>query len=100
MAQANFLQYGVDEGNVNYGQDIFVSHISRISDYNNRTAQGLQTEVSYFNGKIAFTINPKTNLRLEAGGIVRQEKNTIARSNTAWFTFGVRSSFRNIYQDI
>ena len=100
MTQANFSQYGLSENGLNYGDNIFVSHILRVSDYNNTTAQGIKTDLRYLNGKVAYTINPKTNLRFELGGIVRQEKNSFGKSNTAWFTFGLRSTFRNIYQDI
>ncbi|RYF17554.1 MAG: gliding motility protein RemB, partial [Flavobacteriales bacterium] len=50
-------------------------------------------------GKVAYLLNPKYNLRLELGGIVRQEKNSLATHNTAMVTFGLRSSFRNLYYD-
>lgn len=99
MAQANFAQYGLDEGELNYGKNIFESYNTRTSNYGNITGQGIETDLSYMNGRIAFIVNPKTNLRVEVGGILRQEKNTLRTTNTNWLTLGLRSSFRNIYSD-
>lgn len=100
MAQANYSQYGLNEGNVNYGKDIFLPYSTRVSNDGNTTLQGVKTNLSYLNGRAAFLINPKTNLRLELGGIIRQEKNKLGTKNTQWVTFGLRSTFRNLYQDI
>ena len=99
-AQANFAQYGLDEGETNNGKNIFKSHVLRAGDYGNTITQGIKTDMSYLAGRVAYVINPKTNLRLEIGGILRQEKNVLTSTNTHWFTFGLRSTFRNIYQDI
>jgi hypothetical protein len=99
-AQANYSQYGLDEGSLNYGKDIFKSYTTRISNYGNFTTQGIKTDLSYLNGRVAYVINPKTNLRIEVGGIFRQEKNSLQTTNTNWLTFGLRSSFRNIYNDL
>lgn len=100
VAQANLSQYGLNSEGINYGKDIFKSHNSRISNYDNVTTQGIKTDLQYFNGKVGYTINPKTNLRFEIGGILRNEKNNLGTNSTSWLTFGLRSTFRNIYQDI
>jgi hypothetical protein len=46
---------------------------------------------------LAYLLNPKYNLRLELGGIYRTEKNSDFNDKTAMITFGLRSSFRQIY---
>jgi hypothetical protein len=47
-----------------------------------------------------IVLNPKYNLRLELGGIYRTEKNSDFNDKTAMITFGLRSSFRQIYTDL
>jgi hypothetical protein len=45
-------------------------------------------------------LNPKYNLRIELGGLFRYEKNTSFHDRTAMLTIGLRSSFRELYNDI
>lgn len=97
--QANVAEYGLDFGGNNYGKDIFKSYYTRIADHGNEIGQGLQTDFLYLDGRTSFLLNPKTNLRLELGAVFRNEKNSIMNDKTTWVTFGLRSSFRNLYQD-
>jgi hypothetical protein len=97
-AQANFANYGLNNGE-NVGKDINESYETRTSQNGYKTGNGLKTDFMYLDGKVSYVINPKYNLRLEAGGIFRQEKNNLSNDKTIMFTFGLRSTFRNIYQD-
>jgi hypothetical protein len=54
----------------------------------------------YLEGKVAYLINPKYNLRFELGGLVRRDKNNQFNDKTSMLTFGIRSSFRAIYNDL
>lgn len=63
------------------------------------TGQGVNTKMYYGEGTVSYIINPKYNLRLELGGIIRSEKSILGQKNTAMVSFGVRSSFRNLYHD-
>ncbi|TWR25914.1 gliding motility protein RemB [Mucilaginibacter pallidiroseus] len=63
------------------------------------TGQGLNTKLYYAEGTVSYMLNPKYNLRFEVGGIYRKEKNALTEQNTAMITFGLRSSFRNLYHD-
>lgn len=108
-AQSNLAKYGLDpqSGNydpnskLSYGKDIFESYNSRIEGrtYGHRTLQGLKTTFLYVDTRLSYLINPKTNLRLELGGVYRRESNNQFNNATNWVTFGLRSSFRNLYQD-
>jgi hypothetical protein len=53
----------------------------------------------YLDTRIAYVLNPKYNLRFEIGVVRRQEKNLLANDKTTLFNIGLRSSFRNLYQD-
>jgi len=61
--------------------------------------QGLSTQLYYAEGTVSFLINPKYNLRIELSGLYRQEKNKQSDTKTTMVTFGLRSSFRNLYHD-
>ena len=100
MVQGNYSQYGLDQGLENNGKNIFVPYRTRNGEYGHKIGNGLKTDLGYLNARLAYLINPKTNLRLELGGILRQEKNQLEINNTSLITFGLRSTFRNIYQDL
>lgn len=97
--QVNFARYGLDAQAGSIGKDIYRSYNDRQSNYGNSTTQGIKTTLLYLDGRISFLINPKINLRLEAGAVHRRENNMLANNTTNWLTFGLRSSIRNIYQD-
>ncbi|MBS1502241.1 MAG: hypothetical protein JST32_09275 [Bacteroidetes bacterium] len=59
----------------------------------------MSTTFKYAQGKISLLINPKYNLRLEAGAVLRQESNAQMDQKTALITFGLRSTFRDLYSD-
>ncbi|MBL4676095.1 MAG: gliding motility protein RemB [Mucilaginibacter sp.] len=100
MGEIDYGHYGLDMNNLNYGKDIFQSYTNPIARYGNTIGQGLSTNMVYLQGKVSYLLNPKYNLRLELGGIYRTEKNTAFNDKTGMITFGVRSSFRNIYTDL
>jgi hypothetical protein len=91
--------YGLDMNGLDYGQNIFTPYDQHLQDYGNEVGQGLHTKLYYGEGKVAFLLNPKYNLKVELGGVLRKETNMVNTSTTAWFTIGLRSSFRNIYYD-
>lgn len=99
QAQALYAAYGLDPEGTNYGKDIFKSYELRTLDYGSHVGQGLLTELYMVQGKVAYVLNPKYNLRLELGGMFRQEKNSLMKHHTAMVTFGLRTSFRNLYYD-
>ncbi|MEJ6981641.1 gliding motility protein RemB [Pedobacter sp. P351] len=100
--QGNIAEYGLDPADANFGKDIFKPYTTRNTakgNYGNQTGQGVKTDFVYFDGRTSFLLNPKTNLRIELGAVFRNEKNSLSYDKTTWLTFGLRSSFRNLYQD-
>jgi len=98
--QGNYSVYGLDENDdVNYGKDIFKSYRTIENMYGNEIGQGLKTNLGYLDGRVSYLFNPKYNLRLELGGVLRRESNSLGRNTSAMLTFGLRSSFRNLYYD-
>ena len=98
--QAEFGHYGLDPVPTdNYGKNIFKLYTNPAKLLGNYTGQGLTTNLYYTEGRVSYMLNPKYNLRLEAGALFRQERNSVNTNNTAMLTFGLRSSFRNLYYD-
>ncbi|MGD1046304.1 MAG: gliding motility protein RemB [Bacteroidota bacterium] len=98
-AQANIARYGEDSSGVNYGRDIYKSYDTRFRDYGNYTTQGVKTDLHIADLRISYVLNPLINLRLELGLIYRNMVSDISSEKSTWVTFGLRSSFRNLYYD-
>jgi hypothetical protein len=98
-AQVNVAKYGDDSVGVNYGKDIYKNYSTRVSDYGTFIGQGVKTNLLYADVRVAYVLNPLTNLRFELGAAFRRlsSPSTIQESMTV--TFGLRSSFRNLYYD-
>ncbi len=102
QGQFNLAKYGLDRLNeaTNYGKNIYRPYNTQFSRSNgNFLGQGNTTALAYLEGTASYLLNPKYNLRLELKGILRNEKQSITSNSTAWVMFGLRSSFRNLYQD-
>ncbi|MBB6111347.1 hypothetical protein SAMN05421821_111157 [Mucilaginibacter lappiensis] len=98
--ELDYGHYGLDMNNLNFGKDIFQQYVDPARAFGNYTGQGLTTNMVYLEGKVAYLLNPKYNLRFELGGLYRSEKNSQFHDKTGMITLGLRSSFRAIYNDI
>jgi len=102
QGQVNYARYGLNTATVNYGKDITLPDNTNlpISNLNGiTTGQGLATTLKYAEGTVSYVLNPKYNLRIEIGGLIRQEINSLSNAKTAMITFGLRSTFRDLYHD-
>jgi hypothetical protein len=115
--QLTYGHYGLDANGLNWGKNIFLSYAkpARYSgppeDFGNRSSpytittgnyigQGITTNMYFAEGKVAYILNPKYNLRIEIAGLYRRESNDFSINTTKMISIGLRSSFRNLYQDI
>lgn len=98
--ELDYGHYGLDTAGFNYGKDPWQDYTAPAKTEGNYIGQGLTTNMVYVEGKVAYIVNPKYNLRLELGGLIRREKNSLYDDKTTMITFGLRSSFRAIYNDI
>jgi len=94
-----YSKYGLDINNNNYGKDITLANNINLPSTAITNGQGMATTLKFAEGSIAYLINPKYNLRLEAGALLREEQNALGDKKTAIISFGLRSSFRNLYHD-
>lgn len=94
-----YARYGLDVGLINYGKDIYRSYLYPSQLKGNYIGQGLKTNFYFSNTRISYMLNPKYNLRLETELTFRRESNAQKIRNNALVSFGLRSSFRNLYKD-
>lgn len=100
QGQLIYANYGADPAGLNYGKNIFLSYETRVKDYGVSTGQGIKTNLYFTEAKVSYLINPKYNLRAEIAGIIRRESSAIMAQNTGLISFGLRSTFRNLYRDL
>ena len=98
QGELEYATFGLDPHPIdNYGQNVMLAFPPAIpSDY---TGQGLHTTLYYGEGTLSYLVNPKYNLRLEGGLLLRDEKNSMTNAKTVLITFGLRSTFRDLYHD-
>jgi hypothetical protein len=96
QGELTYAKLALDANNISYGNDILEPY--GIAP-NTTAGFGTNTTLKYAEGKVAYLINPKYNLRFELGLIYRTEDGPTIASKTTWLTFGLRSTFRDIYSD-
>lgn len=100
MIQVNYSQYGLDSlSGTNVGKNILASYNTRDKEYGNKLLQGIPATLLFVDARLAYMLNPKINMRLELGYTFRNEIVSGVSNSTNIITFGLRSSFRNLYFD-
>jgi hypothetical protein len=97
QGQLNYAKYGLDAAGQNNGKNINAPYA--VTAPTGTVGQGITTDMYYAEGTVSFLVNPKYNLRFELGGLYRTEKNALGDRKNAVITFGVRTTFRNLYKD-
>lgn len=105
-SRISYAMYGSDTAGSNFGQNVNLSYNynrAKISgengDFGHEIGQGLKNTLLYTDIKMAYLVNPKTNLRIELGWMTRQQNNAIATNNISYVYFGLRSALHNYYYD-
>ncbi len=84
----------------NVGQNIFLSYVTRTSNYGNFTTQGIKTTLLQGQLKFSYFIIPNLNMRVELGYIQRAEKNSLGYVLQDPYIFvAFKTSFWNVYHD-
>jgi hypothetical protein len=98
QGQLTYAKYGLDAVVAdNNGKDVMKPFVPTLST--TTVGQGLKTNLYYAEGTVSYLINTKYNLRFELGALYRHEKNAVTEKNASVITFGLRSTFRNLYHD-
>lgn len=92
-------EYGLDSSKANFGKNIFLSYRNHVKDYGNTITQGLKTQLYFGQFTASCLIKQDYNLRIEAGFMIRTEKNALQKTNANLIFIGIKSSLYNIYRD-
>ena len=105
---ANFkLVYGLkgfDLQGTNFGGDIYKSYDDREQDYGNKIGQGEKAFILNTDFQVSYLVNPITDLKIFAGVVYRSfspesVSSEFQKTQTTWFTFGVKVDLFNWYLD-
>lgn len=99
QAKLNIAMYGADTANLDFGQNVFLPYMQHVSELGNLVGQGLKTHLNTFDVSASYLLNRKTNMRLEAGVILRNETNEKWDKKMQYFYFGIHTGLRNLYYD-
>jgi len=97
QGQVNYAAYGLDAAGADNGKSLLLPFPTTITG--SSTGQGIATHLYYGEGLVSYLINPKYNLRFEAGALLRDQTNSLGSAKTTMLTFGLRSTFRDLYHD-
>jgi len=95
----NFAMYGADTAGKDFGRNILIPYTQHVSELNNSIGQGLKTNLNTTDACFSYMLNRRTNLRIEAGIIVRNENNDQFSKQAVLFYGGIRTGLRNLYND-
>ncbi len=90
---------GFDIGKINYGKNIFENYKDHPNDYGNYIGQGLYTTLNQFDASLSYLINPVTNMNFFVAATFRHEQSSQVNRGYSYFSFGLRTSLRNLYYD-
>jgi len=102
QGQLNYAKYEINSLGQNNGMVLtpeFIPPAYNLSFNIPVAGQGIKANLFYAEGTVSYLINPKYNLRLEAGALYRDETSSLSNNKTVVFTFGLRSTFRSLYHD-
>lgn len=95
-------QYGADSSAfVNYGQNIFKPLDTHTVTENTSIGEGLKTNIHFADLRVAYIINPVTNMRIEAGFTYRTERggHGLIKYTDKIVSVGIKMGFRKIFYD-
>ena len=94
--QVNYAQIGKDTSNLNFGSNIF---IETRETQGNTLYQGLKTNIVNHGVKLAYLINPSSDLQLYFEYRIRSLVNDKETQQERFYLFGIKTNLINRYSD-
>lgn len=94
-----YSKYGEDPEGMNYGKDIYKSYETKVQEYDNKVAQGIETKLIYNNIELSYLINPRYNSNIALGLTSRLLKTNTSTNKTTFVYLTFRTSIDNFYYD-
>ncbi|MDQ3112180.1 MAG: hypothetical protein M3R17_20030 [Bacteroidota bacterium] len=101
-------RYGLDTSGTNYGQNIFLSYITRTSvtpnppsqrDFNHHIFDGVGTNVFYVEFRTSYKFNTAFPVRIELLAGARAENNLLGQKKSSYIQFGLSLPLWRSYRD-
>ncbi|MBZ0243238.1 MAG: hypothetical protein K8F24_08505, partial [Bacteroidales bacterium] len=94
---------GLDIDTLNYGSNIFQSYLTAVpgglDGVGFSIGSGLESSLMHMEMRVGYLLNSKTNMKLEARYVYREQGPLGSKLQTSWFTIGISTSLRNLYDD-
>lgn len=97
-----FATYGADSLNSHWGKNIYLSDYQSqtgIFSFNNKTTQGIKTNLIYVNASIRYLMNPITNAGFTAQLTYRKEKSSFTNSTDFIYAISYSTNLLNILKE-
>jgi hypothetical protein len=94
--QLNYSEVGLDSIGTNYGQNIFLDYQM---PYGNEMHQGEHSTITNHSLRIAYLLNPISNLQIYFQYRTRKLSNNQQNTNISFWTLGLKTNIRNLYDD-
>ena len=98
-AKYMYALYGDDRSGSDFGKNIFISYVNRVSEYGNTIAQGVQTTLATSSLRVAYMLDTRMNLKIELGFVDRVQKTEYTSKQTPYIFIGFKTDLCNIYSD-
>jgi hypothetical protein len=95
----NLAMYGADTAGLDFGRNVLIPYGNYVNEFDNDIGQGLKTHLTTTGATLSYLLNRRTNLRIEAGTVLRNETCDLFIKKTTLFFFGIRTGLRNLYND-
>ncbi len=99
--KVNTAIYGADTAGGNFGNDVFESNnfaVNGVQSTNNKMLQGEKVSLNYQELKLAYLVNPASNMNLFINLIHRNQNAPLTEKNNLLVYFGIKTSlFHNNY---
>lgn len=95
----SYAIHGSDTAGLNFGNDIYLTYVSRVNEYDNYLGQADEVTLQYLNFKFAYLINPSANLNVYIAYTKRMEKSSALDLEQNLISVGIKTSLQNFYYD-
>jgi len=97
--RVNYAIAGFDTAGRNFGQNVLLTYLDRVSEYGNRTGQGLKTRIYWAELCISWMINPLYRMQVFGNVSMRRLEQSGVSDNTVLVQGGLRTRLFNRYYD-
>jgi len=98
-AKFQYAKYGADSAGTDYGKNIFISYKNRPKEYGNFTGQGFQTNLITASLRVAYILDTRMNLKVEAGAAYRVTESKYNKTQIPFLFVGIKTDLCNLYSD-